>query len=100
MARAKVVNNMSKKNKKLILKTPKEKIEELANEFEKNPETADLSMVLFVIAGSTLLGKDAIQSLALWNATWAESVVNEVNKMREEDSVDDITDKIILPGKK
>ena len=86
---------MSEKDKELLLKTPKDKIEELADEFEKNPETEQLSVVLFVLAGSTLLGEEAMKSLALWNATWADSVINEVNNIREEDKIDGLTDKII-----
>tara|TARA_Y100000310_G_C20548148_1_gene746656 strand:+ start:435 stop:710 length:276 start_codon:yes stop_codon:yes gene_type:complete len=89
---------MNEKDKELLLKTPKDKLEVLAKDFEKNPETEDLSVILFVIAGSTLLGKDAMKSLALWNATWADSVINEVNKIREEEVVDDLTNKIIPPN--
>jgi len=75
--------------------TPKDKIEKLANEFEGNPETEDLAIVLFVIAGSAMLGKEATKSLALWNATWADSVINEVNKVREEDEAEeDVTEKL------
>jgi len=88
---------MSEKDKELLLKTPKDKIEELADEFEKNPETEQLSVVLFVLAGSTLLGEEAMKSLALWNATWADSVISEVNNIREENKVDDLTNKIISP---
>ena len=88
---------MSEKDKELLLKTPKDKIEELAGELEKNPETEQLSVVLFVLAGSTLLGEEAMKSLALWNATWADSVINEVNSMREEDKINNLTDKIISP---
>ena len=88
---------MSKKEKELILKSPKEKLEELADELEKNPETEQLSVVLFVLAGATLLGQEAMKSLALWNATWADSVINEVNNIREEDKINDLTNKIIPP---
>ena len=89
---------MSKKGKELFLKTPKEKIEELAKEFEKNPETEELSVVLFVLAGTTILGNEASKSLALWTATWADSVMNEVDKMRKEDEASDVTNKIIPPN--
>jgi hypothetical protein len=89
---------MNEKNEEQLLKTSKNKLEELANEFEKDPETEELSVVLFVLAGSTLLGKEAIKSLALWNATWADSVINEVGKMREEETTKDLTDKIINPN--
>ena len=82
-------------DKNLILKTPKEKLEDLANEFERNTETEELSVVLFVLAGSTMLGKEAMKSLALWNATWAASVINEVGKIREEETVKDLSDKIM-----
>ena len=82
-------------DKNLILKTPKEKLEDLANEFERNTETEELSVVLFVLAGSTMLGKEAMKSLALWNATWADSVINEVGKIREEETVKDLSDKIM-----
>ena len=82
-------------DKNLILKTPKEKLEDLANEFERNTETEELSVVLFVLAGSTILGKEAMKSLALWNATWADSVINEVGKIREEETVKDLSDKIM-----
>ena len=78
--------------------TPKDKIEKLAKEFEGNPETEDLAIVLFVIAGSSMLGKEAVKSLALWNATWADSVIKEVNKIKEEDTVEEITKKIIEPN--
>ena len=89
---------MNKKNREQLLKTSKDRIEELGNELEKNPETEQLSVVLFVLAGSTLLGKEAMKSLALWNATWADSVINEVDKMREEEKVNELTDKIIPPN--
>ena len=82
-------------DKNLILNTPKEKLEDLANEFERNTETEELSVVLFVLAGSTMLGKEAMKSLALWNATWADSVINEVGKIREEETVKDLSDKIM-----
>ena len=88
---------MNKKNREQLLKTSKDRIEELGNELEKNPETEQLSVVLFVLAGSTLLGKEAMKSLALWNATWADSVINEVDKMREEEKVNELTNKIIPP---
>ena len=88
---------MNEKDEKQLLKTSKDRLEELADEFEKNPETEELSVVLFVLAGSTLLGKEAIKSLALWNATWADSVINEVGKMREEETTKDLTNKIINP---
>ena len=88
---------MNEKDEEQLLKTSKDKLEELANEFEKNPKTEELSVVLFVLAGSTLLGREAMKSLALWNATWADSVINEVGKMREEEITEDLTDKIINP---
>ena len=78
--------------------TPRDKIEKLAKEFEENPETEDLAIVLFVIAGSAMLGKEAVKSLALWNATWADSVINEVNKIKEEDVVEGLTKKITDPN--
>tara|TARA_Y100000310_G_C20340118_1_gene649382 strand:+ start:432 stop:695 length:264 start_codon:yes stop_codon:yes gene_type:complete len=78
-------------------KTAREKIEKLADEFDKNPETKELAVVLYVIAGSAMLGDEAVKSLAVWNATWADSVIKEVNKMREEDKIEEITDKIIDP---
>ena len=82
-------------DKNIILKTPTENLEDLANEFERNTETEELSVVLFVLAGSTMLGKEAMKSLALWNATWADSVINEVGKIREEETVKDLSDKIM-----
>jgi hypothetical protein len=85
------------KNKESTLEAAKEKLDKLGSELEKNPETEQLSVVLFVLAGSTLLGKEAMKSIALWNATWADSVINEVDKMREEEKVNDLTDKIIQP---
>jgi len=77
--------------------SPRVKIEKLAKEFEENPETADLAVVLYVIAGSSMLGKEAVNSLAVWNATWADSVINEVNKIKEEGTVEDLTNKIVNP---
>ena len=88
---------MNEKDEEQLLKTSKDKLEELANELEKNPKTEELSVVLFILAGSTLLGKEGMKSLALWNATWADSVINEVGKMREEEITEDLTDKIINP---
>ncbi len=82
---------------KEIRETAREKIEKLADEFDKNPETKELAVVLYVIAGSAMLGDEAVKSLAVWNATWADSVIKEVNKMREEDKIEEITDKIINP---
>ena len=82
---------------KEIRETAREKIEKLADEFDKNPETKELAVVLYVIAGSAMLGDEAVKSLAVWNATWADSVIKEVNKMREEDKIEEITDKIIDP---
>jgi thymidylate synthase len=58
--------------KKLIIKSPKDKIETLAKELETNPDTRELSV-----------------------ATWADSVINEVNKIREEDAVEALTDNIL-----
>ena len=90
---------MSKKNEKPTAENrAKNALEELANELEKNPKTEQLSVVLFVLAGSTMLGEEAMRSLALWNATWADSVISEVDKMREEEKVNDLTDKIIPPN--
>ena len=87
---------MNKKDKEQqLLKTYKDKLEKLANELEESPETEQLSIILFVVAGSTLLGQEAMKSLALWNATWADSVINEVGKIREEEKVNDMTNKII-----
>ena len=80
---------------KLQIKTPKEKIEALAEELEKNPQTEDLSVVLFIVAGTTILGKEAQKSLAAWCATWANSVINEVEAIREEETVDELSKKII-----
>tara|TARA_B000000565_G_scaffold253676_1_gene230693 strand:+ start:4952 stop:5224 length:273 start_codon:yes stop_codon:yes gene_type:complete len=80
---------------KLQIKTPKEKIEALAEELEKNPQTEDLSVVLFIVAGTTILGKEAQKSLATWCATWANSVINEVEAIREEETVDELSKKII-----
>jgi len=77
--------------------TPRGKIERLAKEFEGNPDTEDLAVVLYVIAGSSMLGKEAVNSLAVWNATWADSVINEVNKIKEEDSIENLTNKIVNP---
>jgi hypothetical protein len=77
--------------------SPRGKIESLAKEFEGNPETEDLAVVLYVIAGSSMLGKEAVKSLAVWNATWADSVINEVNKIKEESAVEDLTNKIVNP---
>ena len=92
---------MNKKDKEQqLLKTYKDKLEKLANELEENPETEQLSIILFVVAGSTLLGQEAMKSLALWNATWADSVINEVDKMREEEKVNDMTNKIISTNDK
>jgi hypothetical protein len=85
--------------KEKIIKTPKDKLEDLAQELEKNPETEQLSVVLYVVAGATLLGPEAMKSLALWNATWADSVINEVADIREEEqTVKDLSDKIIKPN--
>jgi len=75
----------------------KDKLEDLAKELEKNPDTEQLAIVLYVVAGSTLLGQEAMKSLALWNATWADSVINEVNDIREEEKINDLTDKIVSP---
>ena len=87
----------NKKSEKSDL-TAKEKIEQLAQELEKDPKTQELAVVLYVIAGSTLLGKEAQKSLALWTATWADSVINEVEKMREEEKTQELASKIILPN--
>jgi hypothetical protein len=81
--------------KKLIIKTPKEKIEALAKELEGNPDTQELAVVMYVVAGATLLGKEAQKSLALWNATWADSVINEVHKIKEEETVEGLTNNIL-----
>jgi len=89
----KAANNMNEK--KLIIKSPKDKIETLAKELETHPDTRELSVVMYVVAGATLLGQEAQKSLALWNATWADSVINEVNKIREEDAVEALTDNIL-----
>lgn len=78
-------------------KSAREKIEKLADEFDKGSGTKELAVVLYVIAGSAMLGEEAVKSLALWNATWADSVIKEVNKIKEEDKVEEITDKIIDP---
>ena len=80
---------------KEIRETAKEKIEALADEFDKNKETKELAVVLYVIAGSAMLGEEAVKSLAVWNATWADRVINEVNKIREEDKIEELTDRII-----
>ena len=77
---------------KLVIKTPKEKIEALAKELESNPET---SVVLYIVAGATILGEEAQKSLAVWSATWANSVINEVEAIREEEVVDELSKKII-----
>lgn len=89
---------MKKKNSEKSDLTVKERIEQLAEELEKNPETQELGVVLYVIAGSTLLGKEAQKSLALWTATWADSVINEVEKIREEEKTQELASKIILPN--
>ena len=84
---------MSKK-----IETTKDKLENLAKELEKNPDTEQLAIVLYVVAGSTLLGQEAMKSLALWNATWADSVINEVNDIREEEKINDLTNRIAPPN--
>ena len=61
---------------KLVIKTPKEKIEALAKELEANSETEDLSVALYIVAGASILGKEAQKSFASWSATWAEGVIN------------------------
>ena len=88
---------MSEKNKELLLKTPKEKIEELAKSLESDPENEEICTVLYVVAGSTMLGPEGQASLAVWVATWADSVINEANKIKEEGKVEDLTNKIINP---
>ena len=80
---------------KLVIKTPKEKIEALAKELESNAETEDLSVVLYIVAGATILGKEAQKSLAAWSATWANSVINEVEAISEEETVEELSKKII-----
>ena len=89
---------MKKKNSQKSDLTVKERIEQLAEELEKNPETPELGVVLYVIAGCSLLGKEAQKSLALWTATWADSVINEVEKIREEEKTQELASKIILPN--
>ena len=84
---------------KLVIKTPKEKIEALAKELESNPETSNLSVVLYIVAGATILGEEAQKSLAVWSATWANSVINEVEAIREEEVVDELSKKIIKGDK-
>ena len=42
-----------------------------------------------------MLGEEAVKSLAVWNATWADKVINEVQKIREEESIEDLSSKII-----
>ena len=76
---------------------PRDKIEKLAKEFEGSPATEDLAVVLYVIAGSAMLGKEAVKSLAIWNATWADSVIKEANKIKEESNIEDLTSKIVDP---
>tara|TARA_R100000808_G_C2043389_1_gene82008 strand:- start:288 stop:560 length:273 start_codon:yes stop_codon:yes gene_type:complete len=85
---------------KLVIKTPKEKIEALAKELETNPETEDLSVALYIVAGASILGKEAQKSLAAWSATWAEGVINEVEAIREEEAVEKLSKKIIEGDKK
>ena len=89
---------MSEKDKELLLKTPKEKIEELAKSLESDSKNEDVCTVLYVVAGSTMLGPEGQASLAVWVATWADSVINEVNKIKEESTVEDLTKKIISPN--
>ena len=80
------------KNKRELAK---DRIEVLAEEFDKDKETKELAVVLYVIAGSAMLGEEAVKSLAVWNATWADKVINEVQKIREEESIEDLSSKII-----
>ena len=80
---------------KLVIKTPKEKIEALAKELEANSETEDLSVALYIVAGASILGKEAQKSFAAWSATWAEGVINEVEAIREEETVEELSKKII-----
>ena len=82
-------------SEKLVIKTPKEKIEARAKELESNPETEYLSVVLYIVAGATILGQEAQKSLAVGTATWANSVINEVEAIREEETVEDLSKQII-----
>ena len=82
---------MNKNNRELA----KDKIEALAEEFDKHKDTKELAVVLYVIAGSAMLGEEAVKSLAVWNATWADKVINEVQKIREEETIEDLSSKII-----
>ena len=85
---------------KLVIKTPKEKIEALAKELEANSETEDLSVALYIVAGASILGKEAQKSFAAWQATWAEGVINEVEAIREGEAVEKLSKKIIEGDKK
>lgn len=89
---------MNKENIKNDLELAKTKLESLGEEFEKNPSTAELAMILYVVAGTTLIGKEAMKSLAVWNASWADKVLKEIVKMREDEAaVEALTNKLDSP---
>lgn len=89
---------MNKENTKDDLSLAKDRIENLAKDFENNPLTAELSIILYIAAGTTLIGKEAMKSLAVWNASWADKVLKEIVKMREDEAaIEALTNKVTPP---
>lgn len=77
-------------------KTPKEKIEELAKELEQDPNNSNLSTILFIIAGSTLLGPRGVAALTAWLAAWAENIIEEAKGIQEESKLMDADKPVII----
>lgn len=89
---------MNKENIKNDLNLAKTKLESLGEEFEKNPSTAELAIILYVAAGAALIGKEAMKSLAVWNASWADKIIKEIVKMREDEAnIEALTNKLDSP---